>query len=136
MQWLKAWLLWGWTILSTPAATLSLGFLTLGGFLGGVMFWGAFNTALELTNTEQFCISCHEMRNNVYQELTRTVHFANRSGVRASCPDCHVPHQWTDKIARKMQASKEVWGRYSDRSTPGGNFSITASNWQSTSGRG
>jgi cytochrome c-type protein NapC len=32
------------------------------------------------------------------------------SGVRASCPDCHVPHNWTDKIARKMQASKEVWG--------------------------
>ena len=26
---------------------LSLGFLTLGGFVGGVMFWGAFNTALE-----------------------------------------------------------------------------------------
>jgi len=22
-----------------------------------------------------------------------------------------VPHQWTDKIARKMQASKEVWGK-------------------------
>ena len=75
------------------------------------MFWGAFNTALELTNTEQFCISCHEMQNNVYQELTRTIHFSNRSGVRASCPDCHVPHEWTDKIARKMQASKEVWGK-------------------------
>ncbi|MNT66062.1 Cytochrome c-type protein NapC [compost metagenome] len=22
-----------------------------------------------------------------------------------------MPHQWTDKIARKMQASKEVWGK-------------------------
>jgi cytochrome c-type protein NapC len=22
-----------------------------------------------------------------------------------------VPHEWTDKIARKMQASKEVWGK-------------------------
>ena len=31
-------------------------------------------------------------------------------GVRATCPDCHVPHNWTNKIARKMQASKEVWG--------------------------
>ncbi len=27
------------------------------------------------------------------------------------CSDCHVPHEWTDKIARKMQASKEVWGK-------------------------
>ena len=31
--------------------------------------------------------------------------------MRATCPDCHVPHKWTDKIARKMQASKEVWGK-------------------------
>ncbi|MFN3321335.1 MAG: cytochrome c3 family protein [Allorhizobium sp.] len=107
----KAMIAWVWTILTTPAATLSLAFLTLGGFVGGVMFWGAFNTALELTNTETFCISCHEMKDNVYQEMTNTVHFTNRSGVRASCPDCHVPHEWTDKIARKMQASKEVWGK-------------------------
>jgi cytochrome c-type protein NapC len=99
-----------WTIASRPSRHLSLGFLTLGGFVCGVLFWGAFNTALEATNTETFCISCHEMHDNVYQELQRTVHFANRSGVRATCPDCHVPHEWTDKIARKMQASKEVWG--------------------------
>ncbi len=108
---IKALIAWVWTLLITPAATLSLAFLTLGGFVGGVMFWGAFNTALELTNTEAFCTSCHEMKDNVYQELTNTVHFTNRSGVRASCPDCHVPHEWTDKIARKMQASKEVWGK-------------------------
>jgi len=108
---IKAILAWVWGLLTMPAATLSLAFLTLGGFIGGVMFWGAFNTALELTNTEKFCITCHEMRDNVYQELTNTVHFTNRSGVRASCPDCHVPHEWTDKIARKMQASKEVWGK-------------------------
>jgi cytochrome c-type protein NapC len=43
-------------------------------------------------------------------EYQGTIHHANRSGVRASCPDCHVPHEWTDKIVRKIQASKEVWG--------------------------
>src|SRR6201991_1057051 len=82
----------------------------MAGFVAGVIFWGAFNTALELTNTEKFCTGCHEMRDNVFSELKSTIHFTNRSGVRASCPDCHVPHHWTDKIARKMQASKEVWG--------------------------
>jgi len=51
------------------------------------------------------------MEDNVYQELKGTIHYNNRSGVRATCPDCHVPHNWTDKIARKMQASKEVWGK-------------------------
>src|SRR5215217_6455570 len=110
MQRLKQLLIWFWRIASRPSAHLSLGFLALGGFLCGVMFWGAFNTALEITNTEKFCTSCHEMRDNVFQELQHTPHFSNRSGVRATCPDCHVPHDWTDKIARKMQASKEVWG--------------------------
>ena len=48
---------------------------------------------------------------NVFQELKPTIHYTNRSGVRATCPDCHVPHEWTNKIARKMAASKEVWGK-------------------------
>lgn len=94
----------------SPARTLSLAFLTLGGFVAGVIFWGGFNTVLEATNTERFCTGCHEMKTNVFEELKGTVHFTNRSGVRATCPDCHVPHNWTDKIARKMQASKEIWG--------------------------
>ncbi|HBU97355.1 cytochrome c3 family protein [Thalassospira lucentensis] len=100
-----------WKVLTTPSVHYSLAFLTVGGFIAGVIFWGGFNTALEATNTEQFCISCHEMENNVYAELKSTIHYSNRSGVRATCPDCHVPHEWTDKIARKMQASKEVWGK-------------------------
>jgi cytochrome c-type protein NapC len=100
-----------WTVVRRPSAYFSLGFLTVGGFIAGILFWGAFNTALEATNTETFCIGCHEMRDNVYVELQTTIHFNNRSGVRAKCPDCHVPHDWTDKIARKMQASKEVWGK-------------------------
>ncbi len=100
-----------WKVLRRPSVHYSLGFLTIGGFIAGVIFWGGFNTALELSNSEQFCISCHEMENNVYKELQSTIHFTNSSGVRATCPDCHVPHNWTDKIARKMQASKEVWGK-------------------------
>ncbi|PKM16237.1 MAG: cytochrome C [Gammaproteobacteria bacterium HGW-Gammaproteobacteria-2] len=100
-----------WQVLRRPSVHFSLGFLTIGGFIAGVVFWGAFNTALEATNSEAFCTGCHEMRDNVFEELKHTIHYSNRSGVRATCPDCHVPHQWTDKIARKMQASKEVWGK-------------------------
>ncbi|WP_221075221.1 pentaheme c-type cytochrome TorC [Agarivorans aestuarii] len=99
-----------WSIVSKPSVHLSFGFLTIGGFVAGIIFWGGFNTALEVTNTEEFCIGCHEMADNVYVELQDTVHWKNNSGVRATCPDCHVPHNWTDKIARKMQASKEVYG--------------------------
>lgn len=100
-----------WQTFRRPSVHYSLGGLTLGGFIMGIIFWGGFNTALELTNTEAFCTGCHEMRDNVFEELKPTIHYSNRSGVRATCPDCHVPHEWTPKIARKMQASKEVWGK-------------------------
>jgi cytochrome c-type protein NapC len=99
-----------WRTITRPSAFYSLGFLVVSGFIAGVVFWGGFNTAMEFTNTEQFCIGCHEMRDNVYQEIQPTIHFTNRSGVRAKCSDCHVPKDWTHKMARKMQASKEVWG--------------------------
>ena len=100
-----------WNVLRRPSVHLSFGFLVIGAFIAGIIFWGGFNTVLEATNTEKFCTGCHEMRDNVFVELQNTIHFSNRSGVRATCPDCHVPHKWTDKIARKMQASKEVWGK-------------------------
>jgi len=99
-----------WRVLNRPSVHYSLGFLTLGGFIMGVMFWGGFNTALEASNTEAFCVSCHEMRDNVFAELKTTIHYTNASGVRATCPDCHVPHEWTNKIARKTAATKELWG--------------------------
>ena len=107
----QAWLAPYLRTLRSPSRHYSLGFLVAAGFLAGILFWGGFNTALEATNTEAFCTGCHEMHDNVFQELKTTIHYTNRSGVRATCPDCHVPHDWTDKIARKMQASKEVWGK-------------------------
>jgi cytochrome c-type protein NapC len=76
--------------------------------LVGVIFWGGFNTAMEATNTLEFCISCHEMEENVYQEYTKTIHFTNPSGVRATCSDCHVPDPWVYKVVRKVQASNEL----------------------------
>ena len=65
---------------------------------------------LAWTNTENFCIGCHEMRDNVYAEYKGTIHDTNRSGVRAVCSDCHVPREPVALIRRKMAASFEVWG--------------------------
>ncbi len=82
------------------------------GIILGIALWGGFNWALELTNTEQFCISCHEMRDNPYEDLQETIHFTNRTGVRATCPDCHVPREWIHKIVRKIQASNELYHHF------------------------
>ena len=100
-----------WKIFCEPSSRYALGTLLIVGFVGGIIFWGGFNTILEWTNTEAFCITCHEMRDNVYQEYKKTIHFQNRTGVRAICSDCHVPRDWTHKMIRKIQASKELWGK-------------------------
>ena len=87
----------------------SLGALLFVGFIAGIIFWGGFNTAMEATNTETFCISCHEMEENVYKEYQDSIHYSNGSGVRATCPDCHVPKPWVHKVVRKIQATNELY---------------------------
>ncbi|MFV0359634.1 NapC/NirT family cytochrome c [Tropicimonas sp.] len=97
-----------WSWFWSPAGAISLGVLLIVGFLGGILFWGGFHWALELTNTEKFCISCHTMEVN-YDEYQETVHYNNHSGVRATCPDCHVPKEWHFKIRAKILASKDLF---------------------------
>ena len=36
-----------WLTLSTPSKFFSLGFLTIGGFVAGIMFWGGFKSLVE-----------------------------------------------------------------------------------------
>ncbi|EGQ9729470.1 NapC/NirT family cytochrome c [Vibrio cholerae] len=100
MKFLKAF----WLRLSSPSKA-AVGVVLLMGFIGGLLFWGAFNTGMEATNSEEFCSGCHAP---IVAEIQETIHYSNRSGVRAICSDCHVPHEWTDKIVRKVQASKEL----------------------------
>ena len=82
--------------------------IPLGGYLLfalGIVFWSGFNAMLYYSNTEDFCISCHVMKDNVYEEYQETIHYSNRTGVRAVCSDCHVPKEWLPKMARKIQAT-------------------------------
>ncbi|PKP85340.1 MAG: Denitrification system component NirT [Alphaproteobacteria bacterium HGW-Alphaproteobacteria-2] len=107
MRWIKKLWHWFWT----PAHTVALGLVMIAGFVAGIIFWGGFHTAMEATNTLGFCISCHEMRDTVYQEYKESSHYKNASGVRAVCSDCHVPHAWGPKLVRKVQATGELWAK-------------------------
>ena len=98
-----------WAALKRPSAKYSLGALLIVGFVAGIIFWGGFHTAMEASNTETFCIGCHEMEENVYKEYRDTIHYSNRTGVRATCPDCHVPKDWFHKVVRKIQATNELY---------------------------
>lgn len=74
-------------------------------FAVGIALWTGFNTVLDATNRIEFCISCHEMRDNVYMEYQKTIHYKNPAGVQATCPDCHVPKNWFLKVGRKVKAT-------------------------------
>jgi len=93
---------------SRKVAGASIGVLIVTFFVG-IAFWGGFNWSMEMTNNEEFCISCHEMRDNVYAEYQDTIHYSNRTGVRATCPDCHVPKEWLYKVKRKIEATNELY---------------------------
>ena len=103
----------GWFArLRRPSSHWSVLTLLLVGVAACVVLWGGFNTVVEATNKESFCIGCHEMRDNVYKEYSEnTIHYTNRTGVRAVCADCHVPKEWGPKMLRKIQASRELYGK-------------------------
>lgn len=99
-----------WRWLWRPRSRWLLG-IPIGGFvlfvLGAAALVGG-NEVIELFNTEQFCISCHEMRQVVYPEWQKSSHYKNAYGVRAACPDCHVPPHYPQKIFWKAAASVEL----------------------------
>ena len=107
-RWIANLFRWIYDWFTRPARRIGLGLVVTCGFIAGVGFWASFNAGMDFTITEEFCVSCHTMGDNLLPELQKTVHWKNRTGVRAYCMDCHVPHEFTDKIARKMQASREV----------------------------
>lgn len=81
-------------------------------FAGGVLIMGTGAGIIAYTNTEQFCgYMCHEMTDNVVKEFKGTIHDVNRSGVRATCSDCHVPREPIDLLKRKVSATFELWGK-------------------------
>lgn len=79
-----------------------LGAIVAGGAIAG------FHTALSTTGSTEFCASCHEMTIPL-EELKKTAHYNNTSGVRATCSDCHVPQSGWPYLKAKIVASKDVY---------------------------
>lgn len=89
-----------------PVLVLVLGVIVGAGLLG------TGNAVLSATGTEKFCTtSCHEMSHN-NEEYKGTIHDVNRTGVRATCVDCHTPKQGLPYYLRKLYAVQELWGHF------------------------
>ena len=77
-------------------------------FVAGGIFIMSFAGAVSYTNTTEFCVSCHSQQ-VPYDEYRQSLHYSNASGVRAGCPDCHVPRSIGLKLAAKVMAVKDVY---------------------------
>src|ERR1019366_6116593 len=104
-----------WRALRKPSVKYSfIGIASLF-FVLGIIFWGGFNTGLEATNTLEFCISCHEMRDNVYQEYKLPIqsrtparrHMHQPPQVLKAPPElCHLRHPPSSPIIHCLPASR------------------------------
>ncbi|MDH2998618.1 nitrate reductase [Pasteurellaceae bacterium LFhippo2] len=104
-----------------PSSKIGLGVLVTAGFIAGAISWQGFNDVMDSTSTEEFCVSCHSMGQPL-EELKKTAHWSNASGVTATCSSCHLPHDKTAKYARKVQAVREVFAEMSGKYKEEGSF--------------
>ena len=105
-----------WRRLRSPSARWSvLALLVLGVVIGFAMTVGT-QVMVAATGTDAFCgTACHSMQ-WVAAEHRASVHGVNRTGVRAECHDCHIPHDYPYLLWYKAKAGvKDV----NDSATPG-----------------
>ncbi|WP_319774034.1 NapC/NirT family cytochrome c [Breoghania sp.] len=92
-----------------PVAVVGAGGFALVGILVGVVGYVGFHSVLEMTMTEEFCVSCHTMSDNAYEEYKTSIHYKNPAGVRATCTDCHVPKAGWPMYKAKVLAVNDLW---------------------------
>ncbi len=85
--------------------------LAVGLILGLTAFFSA-GSFMVYANSEKFCAtSCHEM-SYLAVEHKGTIHDKNRTGVRATCNDCHVPHGYITNYLAKLNLFNDYWGHF------------------------
>jgi cytochrome c-type protein NapC len=83
------------------------------GVIVGFVFIASFGSFMVYANSEAFCANaCHEMKVHMEAEYKDTIHDVNRTGVRATCPDCHVPHEYLPNYAAKLGLFNDYWGHF------------------------
>ena len=86
--------------------------IPVGGFIAffvGAIALGTFNYTLHATSSTEFCYVCHSHDAFIRPEYEASSHFANASGVRAGCADCHLPHDnWFDLVWTKAVVSLDI----------------------------
>ena len=100
-----------WQRLRSPSARWSVAALVaLGTVLSAIAVIGT-QVMVHVTGTDEFCgTACHSMQ-WVAKEHRESVHGATRTGMRATCHDCHIPREYPELLWYKAAAgTKDVIG--------------------------
>ena len=90
--------------LFSPSARWSVFALVLVGLVIGAVGVIGTQVAVAVTGTSDFCgTTCHSHEKFIYPDHKLSAHYANRTGVRAACTDCHVPHSYPAKLIVKAE---------------------------------
>jgi nitrate/TMAO reductase-like tetraheme cytochrome c subunit len=74
-------------------------------FVVGATFVIGSEVAIHMTGTDEFCgTACHSHTQFIDPEWKASVHYSNASGVHAGCADCHIPHEYPQKLIVKAEA--------------------------------
>jgi len=100
-----------WSGLRSPSGRYSVLTLLVVGVVIGFVATAGTQVMVNVTGTDKFCgTSCHSMQ-WVAKEHQASVHVANRTGVKAGCHDCHIPHNYPELLWYKAVAgTKDVIG--------------------------
>lgn len=91
--------------LFSPSARLPVAVLLLIGLAVGATSVIGTQVMVHATGSVEFCGSaCHSMHTFTLPEYKESVHFSNRTGVRAGCSDCHIPHSYPAVLFYKAKA--------------------------------
>jgi nitrate/TMAO reductase-like tetraheme cytochrome c subunit len=93
-----------WRGLRSPSARWSVLSLLVIGLLVGASGVIGTQVMVHVTGTNEFCgTACHSMQ-WTYAEFKQSGHHFNRSGVAATCHDCHIPNQYPNLLWYKAKA--------------------------------
>src|SRR6476659_4942240 len=100
-----------WRRVRSPSARWPVAALVgLGVVLSAIAIIGT-QVMVNVTGTDAFCgTACHSMQ-WVAQEHRESIHGAGRTGVRATCHDCHIPREYPELLWYKAVAgTRDVIG--------------------------
>ena len=93
-----------WRRLWRPSTRWPVLALLIAGLLIGAGTAIGTQVMVAATGTDAFCGgACHSMQ-WVAKEHAQSTHSANRTGVRAGCHDCHIPHDYPEVLWYKTKA--------------------------------